>query len=261
VHVICPVTTSSDDSEIPTEGISAIATCTATLNLDKVSDDPTPSLKQMLRLYDGSRLIDSFSKRSKADIFADIPFFDAQLEAAWASLIAFEEDGVCARPATEVALKLWRSILAAATAESIDLTLQFYVDTLWKLTEEEDFPKPLFEALIKRLGAEGDFFESLSKADVLNWTGLALLEEQTIISGQSKMNCAELVVMWKGLVPESWRDDVRLDLIKEYIIQPTTNTVALKASAGKAPGVAPGGEKKAVPGARRWHEKFRKNGN
>ncbi|KAK3078167.1 hypothetical protein LTS18_008275 [Coniosporium uncinatum] len=262
VHVTCPVTTSSDSSEVPIGGISAIATCTATLNLDKVVDDPTPSLKQMLRLYDGSRSTDSFSKRGKADVFGDIPFSDAQLERVWTSQIAFEHNGVCARPTTDAALRLWRSVFAAATAEGIDLTTQFYADDLWKATEEDDAPKPLLEALIKRLGAESsDSFVSLSKADVLMWTGLALLEEQTTNSGQNGVERAKLLLMWKGLVPERWHDDVHLDLIKAYIIQPTSNTVAFRASADEAPGTASSGEKKPAAGARRWHEKFKRNKN
>jgi len=225
-----------------------------------VVEDPTPSLKQILRLYDESGSTDSFPKRSKADILGDIPFSDAQLERAWTSLIAFEDNGMCARPTTGAALKLWKSVSAAATAEGINLTAQFYVDDLWKVTGEEEAPKPLLEALIKRLGAEsGHSFVSLSKADVLMWTGLALLEEQTTESGQNRVERAKLLLMWKSLVPERWHDDVHLDLIMAHIIQPTSNTVALRASADEAQGTASGGEKKPAAGARKWHEKFKRN--
>jgi len=255
-----PSTTRDDVSHFPVEGITAIATCTATLCLDKVPDGAKPSLKQMLRLYDGSyRQLESFSKRSKADIFADLHFSNTQLEAAWTSLVAFEELGVCARPTAVFAMQVWKIILAAATLESIDLTSDFLVEDLWTSTEESEFSRPLFDALIRRLAVGPvDAHASLSRAEVLTWVGITYMENLIANYGEDKIEVTNLVTSWKTLLPEKWRDDVDLDFLKEYTTQPSKTTVALKQNTNVEVGTGADGEKKVTGGARKWHEKFKK---
>ena len=105
--------------------------------------------------------------RARAQLFADIPVSFSECRHAWVEDCAFvhRDPGlrrwVCRRPSAAVKLLVWKKLLEGAVLHEINLEKQFLVSDLWKaMIDDEDapidtasgpFPRPLFEAVVRRL--------------------------------------------------------------------------------------------------------------
>jgi sister chromatid cohesion protein DCC1 len=107
------------------------------------------------------------------ELFADIPVSKAQCKTGWAEMCGFvipPRDGAtlaspvssyCWRPSAAKKLEVWKMIVDGAVLQGIDLGKQFLVRDLWRSVLDDDdgnepFPKPLFEAVVRRIRESGD---------------------------------------------------------------------------------------------------------
>lgn len=163
------------------ETVTAIAKCGSTLELHTLEEgsSATQLLERSLRLYDrlsvdgdvqmggglGSASTLSERKRVKEEIFGDVPMSVAECESAWKELCAFVHSDTTTtgdhfavtgfRPSARVKLDVWKRMLEGSVLQGIDMEKQFLVRDLWKAILDEDgeepFPRPLFEAVVRRL--------------------------------------------------------------------------------------------------------------
>ncbi|KAL1969683.1 hypothetical protein VTN77DRAFT_8236 [Rasamsonia byssochlamydoides] len=258
IHLIRP----SNGNNIPSNGeaevnfaetVTAIAKCGSTLELQTLDDEgfsATQFLERSLRLYDrlstdgdvqmgesgsGSALTLSERKRLKEEIFADVPTSVSQCESAWKELCAFVHSNTTTgngpgvtgfRPSARVKLDVWKRMLEGSVLQGIDIEKQFLVRDLWKAVldegEEEPFPQPLFEAVVRRLAESSDTqaydselkWSNLDKVVSIRWIGETYLEVSAP-TASSAIGRTEFINGWKDLLPESWRDQATLDMLRE----------------------------------------------
>ncbi|KIW01874.1 hypothetical protein, variant [Verruconis gallopava] len=146
------VTRGHDPDAVPSHGIRAISSCGITLELSQSTESALPYLRKRLPEY-SSRNSDvaAAAKASYEDVCSDIPLSSGEIHDAWLSICAFEEQGAIFRPTADVLLQLWRSIVTAAVAASIDMGSAFPTEDLWRSVEDEDFPRGMFDALLRRM--------------------------------------------------------------------------------------------------------------
>ncbi|KAF2458878.1 sister chromatid cohesion protein Dcc1 [Lineolata rhizophorae] len=260
-------------------GLRAVACCATTLELlpphegNEAQAEPEMYLRELLPVYEGpgaeadgdADMLDAETEApglriSKADAFADVPLSDEECEDGWRALCAFERgDAGAYRPAAGALLEAWKDILTASIAEGIEWGKQFRVGALWAVIEDENVPKGLFDGILRAITG-GEFtwtWCAVEKDRCVPWVGKVLLEYRAPKS--PGILTAKFLDEWKDYVPEEWRADVALELIKNKYTTPSSSTIMYqfqpmtkeKATAA-ATGVKPGA------GARKWHEKFKK---
>ncbi|KAL2829277.1 hypothetical protein BDW59DRAFT_38640 [Aspergillus cavernicola] len=245
------------DLALNVEGtVTSIAKCGSTLELHTPPEgfSAVPFLRGLLGVYDngmrrgedGDEDMEEESTETRKNIrdrlFHDIPVSMAQCERGWAEICAFvlpprasteKEFGLasscCWRPSAGMELQVWKRAVEGAVLQGIDLGKQFLVKDLWKSVLDDDglepFPRPLFEAVIRRIresgeGAGGGFaveeikWASIDKETCVRWVGEAYLEA-TASSAASAISQNEFLNAWRDQLPETWREDASLALLPE----------------------------------------------
>ena len=153
LFVVQPVPeTIRQDDLIPNLAIQAIATCSVTLELSKSTESAAPYLRKALPSYDSRDLNATKAvKTSFKEICGNVPLSNDEVLNAWVDLCAFEEQGASFRPSAGLLLELWKAIMTAATADTIDLTSAFLTEDLWIAVREEEYPRGLYDALLRRV--------------------------------------------------------------------------------------------------------------
>jgi hypothetical protein len=130
------------------------------LEVSSSTDSALPYLQTLLPAYSSRELLAEAvsSTYTRANIGADIPLSDGEIYQAWTQLCAFEEGGKAFRPTAAVLLSLWEAIVAASTAENIDLGSAFLLNDLWAVIADDGYPRDLFNAMTHRI-AEADTME------------------------------------------------------------------------------------------------------
>ena len=254
-----------NDSEMNlVETMTSIAKCGSTVELHVPPEgfSATPFLQKTLKLYNrlssdgdvdvdmdaGSADLDPEVRRKYIeDYFADIPVSRAQCDKAWAELcgFVFRDTGTdhvaCWRPSPKVKLDIWKRMVDGAVLQGIDLEKQFLATDLWRSlldeSSEEPFPRPLFEAVLRKIcepedgqdqvsavsnikcESAGTLFisiysdvnlgASLDKANCTRWVGETYLEAMAPTPG-SAIGRSEFLNAWKDHLPEPWRNEVSL---------------------------------------------------
>lgn len=173
IFILQPSQTQSIDEEgpIPAEAISAIAQPTATLELIPSSSHGPSSLRQILPVYGASQaeperksepalvppVADRISKHAALD---NVPLSSGEFEALWAQLCAFELEGQAWLPSIPLLAAVWKSIISAATANSIDLGQSIQIQSITQMVREDGYPVPLIETVLRRVCSEdGDLMD------------------------------------------------------------------------------------------------------
>lgn len=275
----------SEPGSIPQSGIKTISKLGSTLEILPSSEtSATPILSQALPVFAGLDDLDlttSYSSRSKAAIFEDVPFSEGECEQAWIDLVAFQSsldhDGPLRgfRPSASVSCKAWKAMLLVATENSINLTASIpSVYNQMLIEGAEEYPKELVKAILRRLsvGPQQSSIE-IDQARTTQWTGLTLLESLWRDFEAVRKN--DFIEKWKDALPEAWREGASLSVLgvsqKQLLRSDKANSMqdACKASAdGKTLEYVPEDSRtvakaatEAKPAAkttskRKWHEKF-----
>ncbi|KAL2862774.1 putative sister chromatid cohesion protein Dcc1 [Aspergillus lucknowensis] len=221
-------------------------------------------------------------------LFADIPVSRAQCERGWIQMCGFvlpphagaaaapAASSYCWRPSSAMKLEVWKRVTEGAVLQAIDLGKQFLVKDLWKSVLDDDglepFPKPLFEAVVRRIRDEGDSpgislpgselkWASIDRECCVRWVGETYLEVMAPGAG-SAVSHVEFLSSWKDQLPETWRDDVSLSILPEACyMHPDSKTVcfATEADRQKVKKNLPTDTSAATTAkkTRNWHELFK----
>ncbi|KAF2423633.1 hypothetical protein EJ08DRAFT_701002 [Tothia fuscella] len=266
LFIIEPRSQSSADPEgIPQDGFCAIASCGATLGTSTSAESAIPHIQKLLPLY-SSREIQAEAASSVhttlSSINSDIPLSDGEILEAGTQLCTFEAGGTAFRPTAGILLSLWKAILAASTVENINLGSNFLVEDLWALVKDEDYPRSLFNALLRRIADQGSMqvdstleWLSVDKKRCSIWLACVILETET--RADQTVSITKLLELWRDHLLEGWRDQADLTLLQDVCKQPNTTTICLKSNwrLGGAPATPAA---KPVNKTGKWHERFKK---
>ncbi|KAL2044402.1 hypothetical protein N7G274_003107 [Stereocaulon virgatum] len=265
VYVLKPCETSLGYDSMPTEGLSAIAQCTTTLELIPAPSSATIFLKQTLPVYSGlesctqsSTASTPLGKRNKRAVFEDAPFSLGEFEKACEDLCVFEVDGQAWLPTVSALANLWKSTMSGAKMRDVNLGESFSIATLCGIVEEDGHPIALLKAMIDRLSSNNsdlvDDDIALSKEKAVRWVGLVLL--QSYPPSAEGILLSEFLENWQNQVQEDWRAHASLDALKGNYSQPGNGRIIFDESEGSAIiSSIPAGS--GGNNARKWHERFK----
>lgn len=279
MFILKPSESSRGDSAIHSPSLSAIAQCTATLELipsETAASSAMVSqiLKKSLPSYKGTDTDmglgtnTTFSReyKDKNALLQDTPLSPEEFDKTWKQLCAFEILGRAWLPAPSALAMVWKSILSAAIARGVNLEKRFELKSLAEMVGDDGFPWALFMAVVMRLVSDTDYLKneyvSLSRDKTVQWVGIVCLQR----AGESEQANTEgipqsdFLAQWYDLLPEGWRKHASMDLLKakyshldpsqektvfgEDIFDPTSLETSPSANtSGKA--------------NRNWHEKFK----
>ncbi|OJJ51175.1 hypothetical protein ASPZODRAFT_138284 [Penicilliopsis zonata CBS 506.65] len=307
IHVMKPSEVPPDATSLNPEdafvsSMTAIAKCGSTLELHT----PPEGFGVCLMLQNGLRVYDRLSSEgpmmdmdmdmdmedtsmgggndinqrvARERLFADVPVSREQCEKGWVDLCAFVHGspGTCWRPSAVVRLDVWKRVMEGSILQGIDLEKQFLILDLWKAVrddddddDEEPFPRPLFDAVIRRLCDSETIREEFKWASIdrllcIQWVGETYLEAMAPMA-TSAITRNEFLNAWRDHLPESWREEVALSKLTEgcYALpEPTTiyHTSETERERIKR-GIQRGGTTAASAAAtakttRNWHELFK----
>ena len=198
----------------------------------------------------------------KSQLFANLPFSDAECEAAYRELAMFEdsEDGHCVLPSAPLKLIVWRRILENAQAGGIDLTGPLLPSQVLDLREgTEDQPPGLLKAVLHAVSDPSHDHRDIHQARLLRWTGINVVEQS---ASKTPIIVSIFRATWKELLPEQWREKIDVSVISDRATisdggkKVMWKDYALDLTPGGADGLETG-DGKATLGKRKWHEKFK----
>ena len=88
------------------------------------------------------------------EVFGEVPLDDKACGISWTDLCAFELNGVAWRPSARSALQTWKALLLVLSAQGVKPTQQFLLKDICTAMQDDGFPGPLTQAVIRRLAAE-----------------------------------------------------------------------------------------------------------
>lgn len=250
----------SHGNDIPVPATCAVASCPNTLELHPSDASAVDLLHEALPIYDivAGDVDATGNGKSKDAIFDNLPLSDAQCQAGWNELMAFELDEDTYRPSVNALSQVWRSINAAALAEGVRLDSQFLTEDMATAVAEDGHPSSFAKAVLRHLSndeqdAAGPW-SCLDRARTVAFVGKTLLEAK---QGSSDFLIADFTDTWEDRLPEAWRKDAKLSAIEGSYEFPSDTTIRVKS---KDAAVANVQDTNAAtkPSARKWHEKFAK---
>jgi sister chromatid cohesion protein DCC1 len=141
--------------ELPKDGVRAIASCAATLELFTANESALPYLRKLLPVYSNQESLETVLSDPVYSRFStvsnDIPLSHSEIEGAWTQICAFQDGSKCFRPTAGSLLEAWKAIMAASIAESIPVESSFLVEDLWRAVEDAEIPRGLFNAVLERI--------------------------------------------------------------------------------------------------------------
>lgn len=263
LYIAQPSFAAGDTLERP--GLEAIAQVHSTLELQPSgTSSAVPYIKAALPMYASTGHYEPKDAMTKESLFAIIPLSDAECQQSWLKLVCFET-GQPPRafvPSVSAKLKVWQDILAAATANGVDLSDHDAVSKLLPSVTNDDLPEELYKAVIcstmePASGLNGDGMTHEIKCS--RFVGLSLLEDRTKAT-HSTMSVDAFKSAWADMLPEKWRSLADVNLLESACrFENNGRSVSfvevdpsITADSG-----TPAEAKGTLGAKRRWHEKFR----
>lgn len=166
-------------------------------------------------------------------------------------------------PSGQVKVQIWQAAITAATAESADISSSFSKNDLpsYAVDLTEDWPTELVAAVFASVSQPiADTIYAVDKDQCVRSVGLSLLQARS--EGRTTETAAFLKA-WKDLMPEAWRTQCQLSVLKgSHTVQDGGKSISYAPSVVDAKGVivntTDADETKTTLGVKRkWHDKFR----
>ncbi|PWY72218.1 sister chromatid cohesion protein Dcc1 [Aspergillus sclerotioniger CBS 115572] len=224
------------------ETMTTIAKCGSTLELHTPQEgfNIIPVLEGLLGRYDSlsdgnteqGRLSESTDRRKIIEgVFADVPVSRMQCGRAWREVCAFvlPDTGRGWVPTAKVKIGVWKRAVEGSVLQGIDLGKQFLVRDVWRSVLDEngegEWPRELFEAVVRRVCEAGDSdggllmegemkWASIDKEGCVRWVGETYLEA-VAPTANAALGRSEFLNAWKDHLPEGWREEVALSKLTE----------------------------------------------
>jgi Sister chromatid cohesion protein Dcc1 len=203
----------------PGSAMSAIAKVDSLLELLPMSDDVKLILERVLPVYDpedgmsdgeeSEYFLSISTPASKAEVMADIPAPEPQIDEGWREVVGLEFQGRSARAGAVVSLRVWKAVVDYASLEGIDFGGEVDFRGFCEGEQVSAIGKVVAEAVLRYLqdGPVSNITADLLRLDrgrAVRWTGMALVQMKSEKSG-SGLGKEEFVGRWKDLLPEVWR--------------------------------------------------------
>ncbi|MCJ1341580.1 hypothetical protein MMC09_006876 [Bachmanniomyces sp. S44760] len=279
--------------ETPQETIpslTAISLSHATLELIPTTPSTIPYLKSVLPVYEGPNSTSSSIShetsttvlQSKFQLLSNGPFSTEEFETAWIEICAFESksSNQSHRPSPTAILGVWKSLLsgveAAGSNHQYENEWRVEKRVIQMIQEEENWEGELISAVLNRIGtidseetAETPANNDDNDADMyaaalvqqelcIPWTGTTLLQTQTANWEMDGIQIETFMQRWRDLLPEHWRDEARLELLKGKYSEHKDGTISFVEESDRVlesdlakPASGMG------KGPRKWHDKFK----
>lgn len=161
VFVLKASETVSDADAIPSPSISAIAKCTATLELIPATPSAAHFLRTSIPIYRGAESSSQnavasgiSSNTSRTALLEKAPFSSGEYDRKCKELCIFEESSQVWLPPSSVLISVWKSMLSAASLKSFNLAESFSVSALEGIIEEDGHSVAVLKAIVERLGSD-----------------------------------------------------------------------------------------------------------
>lgn len=201
------------------------------------------------------------SPYTKSGLLANVPFSDAECEAAYRELSCFTDNtnGHCITPSAQVKIQTWLSMLQNARANAVDLLSELNTDAVLSLKDGlEDFQPGLYEAVLHAFATTSEKKTSIDQDRLVRWVGLNRLE---VDAPKAPMLIPTFKTSWKDALPEQLRDKVDLALIADrHQLSAGGRAIAFKDYAldlSPGDGTAATEGKSTLGTKRKWHDKFK----
>jgi sister chromatid cohesion protein DCC1 len=216
VHTSNTLYITSPSQDAP--GTTAISQCRSALEcLPAPVRHAEDTLRSLLTTFAHPQDIDirPSHPRSKSHVFAHTPMSHAECQSVWKDLVAFEHSGQSFRPTAATLASVWKWLLEIAYANAVNLADSVQKATIDKmLGGEDEWPRTLVDAIFLKLSADHSGLLQLQQQATVKWVGNNTLEAHREENKQSFMETSVFLDAWKDALPESWRPDVSLDMLK-----------------------------------------------
>lgn len=273
VYLVRPEDGGAAGDGFPKPALQAVAQSSFTLELNPVSSKASnaiPYLRAALPTYSSTGHYLTKQPIPKRELFANISLSERECEAAFNALACFEmqDPRGCFIPSGVAKVRAWKSILEQALAHGIDVTVPLTPAQSSVLVDpSEDWPAELTQSVRDCiLGDSRKERDSIHTKVSISKIGLNLLES----SGQGTRTStpvSDFLSAWADQLPEKWREEVSLELLKNseidgYVLENGGKDIKFAVSmgaGGTSSSEAPPrpAESKSLGAKRKWHEKFR----
>lgn len=256
-----PEGSNHDNPERPR--IAALAQNVFTLELTAAKpSSAAPYLKATLPMYSATGHYQVKGHLTKGRVLSDVPLSQSECEQGWKELCCFELAGSSGSfvPSAKARLEAWKSMLATALADDIDLTSPLVNDQIIYITGLcEDSPAELSRAVLR------SFASSVSEGILLDGVkavrSIGELSLEVHVSTTQSMPTAAFLTLWKDSLPEKWRDLAAMDSLTGPYATTGRGSIVRVSSASadvsnKEGSTSQGPELKGGV-KRKWHDKFR----
>jgi sister chromatid cohesion protein DCC1 len=249
LYIVQPVET-EDENGVSTMGICAIATCPATLELSIMKAASADLyLRNLLVEWEDEHKPMLVDNKSIRDVYADVPLSNAEIQLAWTNLCAFELEDTAYKPSPHLLNKAWKAVILAAAAEKGGFETAALLPSFWhSVADEENLPEELFDAIRLRIRVG----EPEAPKETASWLAGIILED----TSKEEIDRSDFLTSWKDSLPETWRSEASLDLIKPFTNQSDPTTISLKSKAVVKTDTT--GITAPSAAARKWHERLKK---
>ena len=254
-----------DDSSTITEpGLTGISKPESTLETLPVTNFTAAAHIRLLLpvLTTTGQLTGVRDSSTEAQLLTNVPFSDAECEAAYRELSAFVQPTTdhCIIPSAQLKIQTWLSMLENARANAVELTSELDHDAMLSLKDGlEDLQAGLFDAILHAFTTSAEGHTSIDTDRLLRWVGLNRLEADAL---KAPISTATFKASWKDALPEKLRGKVEISLLSDHHqLSAGGKSIAFKDYAldlavGASGAVAVEG-KSALGTKRKWHDKFK----
>ncbi|KAG9725248.1 hypothetical protein KCU83_g354, partial [Aureobasidium melanogenum] len=208
------ITTPADNAQ----GATAISQCRSALEcLPAPVRHAESTLRSLLIPFGEPQDLDirPSNPQSKDDVFAHTPMSHDECQTVWRDLIAFEHSGQSFRPTALVLARVWKWLLEIAYANAVNLAEPVQKEIVDKMLDGEDeWPRSLVDAIFSKLSGNDQSLLQLQQHTTVKWVGTNTLESYRQNNKQSIMDASVFIDSWKDALPEIWRTEANLEMLK-----------------------------------------------
>ena len=199
------------EAEQSVPALSAVAQCRSLLNLTPVKTDAVGYLKATLPLWDAEGSEHSKAPTSKVACRSSAPCSVGEFEKAWMDVCAFEWLGQAWIPSPGTQIDVWKAFMNTVIADSMDLNMPFSQDVV---TDEDEDTSQILKALLAKIGTVSPAgMVTVNHGACIRWFGRVLLLVHNS-EGNGSCNKADVLASWRNLLPEDWRNEADMELLK-----------------------------------------------
>ncbi|KAK6007939.1 hypothetical protein QM012_004753 [Aureobasidium pullulans] len=247
------------------QAITAISQCRSALEcLPAPVHHAESTLRSLLIPFSEPQDIDirPSNAQSKEHVFAHTPMSHDECQTVWKDLVAFEHSGQSFRPTALVLARVWKWLLEIAYANAVNLAEPVQKENIDKMLDGEDeWPRGLVDAIFSKLSENNQSSLQLQQHVTVKWVGINTLGSYRQNNKQSIIDTAVFMDNWKDALPEIWRTEANLEMLKG-LYKPSGGGKRMElvhnqsAHAEDATTGVPKPSAATTAGKRKWHEKF-----